>query len=273
MEGGDLRFHMTEKFPENTARFYVGQMLLGLESLHAQGILYRDLKPENCLLDGKGHLRLSDFGLSVILGLKEGELKRKASGHVGTQSYMGPDLLSGRPYGVEVDWWAWASILYELLSGSTPSWQSGPVSCDTLGVTADCTSLLNQTLNLNSSERLGCGSNVLACCAAIKSHQFFSQINWEEMEKGELKPPLRIDPRHVKFSTEAEIEEELVNTKPKEITFEAQAKFANFDINAGLSKHGVMAVRVASPPPTLEDAGFSVFGLGPKLDEQKEQLL
>jgi serine/threonine protein kinase len=266
MEGGDLRFYIKDTLPESFARFYAAQMLLGLESLHSQGILYRDLKPENCLLDTTGNLRLSDFGLSIILGTKEGELARKASGQTGTQDYMSPEMLSGRPYGTEVDWWAWASTLYEALTGSTPSWQSGPLLLGDQNLTEECTSLLEQTLHLKSSERLGCGNNVLASCAAIKSHNFFKEMNWEEMEAGKLEPPLIIDLDRVNISENEELEHQLVDTKPEAITFEAQAQFANFDVNAGLGKDGLMASRVASAPPNKEMA----ISFHSQLDEQKD---
>jgi serine/threonine protein kinase len=131
MEGGDLRYHLKQQspFPQETTRFYAAQMLLGLECLHQLGILYRDLKPENCLLDGEGNLYLSDFGLSVVLG-RDGEgIAKKAHGKSGTRDYMAPEMLAGQHYGLEVDWWALGITVHEILTRRFPKITTGCHLC------------------------------------------------------------------------------------------------------------------------------------------------
>ena len=88
MNGGDLKFHLYTLnpggFKEDRARFYSAQVTLGLQHLHQERIIYRDLKPENLLLDDWGHVRISDLGLAVEL--KDNE---PTKGRVGTVGYMG----------------------------------------------------------------------------------------------------------------------------------------------------------------------------------------
>ena len=94
MNGGDLKFHIYNMggepgFGIERARFYSAEILCGLEHLHTQGIVYRDCKPENILLDDHGHVRISDLGLAVEI--PEGEMVR---GRVGTVGYMGESSVS-----------------------------------------------------------------------------------------------------------------------------------------------------------------------------------
>lgn len=104
MQGGDLRFHLSKLgcLTEEDTRFYTAQILLGLEAMHALNIVYRDLKPDNVLLDADGHLRVSDFGLSVELKEKHGF---KIRGNAGTSGYLAPEVTTGEPYGLSCDVW------------------------------------------------------------------------------------------------------------------------------------------------------------------------
>ena len=102
--GGELFFHLRREgaFAEPRVRLYAAEILLALEAIHAAGYVYRDLKPENVLLDGEGHIRLSDFGLAKesVTALNSG-----ATTFCGTPSYMAPEVLLGTGHGVAVDWW------------------------------------------------------------------------------------------------------------------------------------------------------------------------
>ena len=107
LNGGELFYHLRreQKFSEDRARFYAAEIVLALEYLHAQNIIYRDLKPENVLLDREGHIRLTDFGLSKIKESKD-EL---AYTICGTPEYLAPEVIIGKGYNREVDFWALVS--------------------------------------------------------------------------------------------------------------------------------------------------------------------
>lgn len=104
-QGGELFHHlaMERMFPEDVASFYMAEMVLALEHLHQNvRVIYRDLKPENCLLDAEGHLLLTDFGLSKVALEDEDE---RANSVLGTIEYMAPEVVAGKPYDFSVDWW------------------------------------------------------------------------------------------------------------------------------------------------------------------------
>ena len=115
--GGELLRYVPQQggMPEPSARFYGGCVCLALEHLHGQGIVYRDLKPENLLLDGQGYLKLCDFGFAKRLG---------ASGvtHTvcGTPDFMAPEIIRGKGAGRVADMWSLGVLLYELVTGRPP---------------------------------------------------------------------------------------------------------------------------------------------------------
>lgn len=102
-----------KNFTEPRARFYAAEIASALGYLHQNNIIYRDLKPENLLLDRYGHVVLTDFGLC-----KEGiKLKDKTDTFCGTPEYLAPEVILKKPYDRTVDWWCLGSVLYEMLFG------------------------------------------------------------------------------------------------------------------------------------------------------------
>jgi serine/threonine protein kinase len=99
-------------FSEPMAVFYAAELVLALEHLHSLGIVYRDLKPENCLLDAKGHVVLTDFGLSKV------PVDGKTNTICGTAEYMAPEILMGLEYDITVDWWSLGILIYDMMTGS-----------------------------------------------------------------------------------------------------------------------------------------------------------
>ena len=113
--GGELFFYLSQigRFKEDAARFYASNILLALHHLHSQHILYRDLKPENVLVDKEGYVKIADFGLS----------KENVQGHneaksiCGTAEYLAPEILQRMGHGKASDWWSFGAIIYEMLCG------------------------------------------------------------------------------------------------------------------------------------------------------------
>ena len=120
MQGGDMFFHLHDgkivTFNNDKAKFYIMELVLALESLHKNNMVYRDLKPENILLDAKGHVKLTDFGLSKILENEED----KAFTICGTPQYLAPEVIKKKGYDKAVDWWSLGCVMFEMLTGKIP---------------------------------------------------------------------------------------------------------------------------------------------------------
>lgn len=105
---------------ESSAKFYFAEILLGLEYIHSKGIVYRDLKPENVLLDIDGHIKLADFGLSKHLS----SISDLTNSFCGSPEYMSPEMLIGQGHGFAVDYYSLGAILFEMLTGLPPFYQT-----------------------------------------------------------------------------------------------------------------------------------------------------
>jgi len=195
--GGELFFHLGKlgKFQEPRARFYAAEIVLAISYVHNLDIIYRDLKPENVLLDARGHVRLTDFGLS-----KEGisSSSSGANSFCGTPEYLAPEILNRHGHGRAVDWWSLGALLYEMLTGLPPFYcqdrdklfekirKSELHYPQSLSRTAN--NVLRGLLTRDPTARLGSGPND---AEDIKRHEFFAEIDWEELANGKMSPPWR----------------------------------------------------------------------------------
>ncbi|KAK3341115.1 kinase-like domain-containing protein [Lasiosphaeria hispida] len=196
-QGGELFTHLnTEKmFPETTAAFYMAEMLLALSHLHDDlGVVYRDLKPENCLLDSEGHLLLTDFGLSKV-AVDPDECKSM----LGTVEYMAPEVIQGKKYGKAVDWWSFGALGFDLMTGNPPfrgqnhaKIQENIVKQKLIMpyyLSPDAKDLLTRLLRKDPAKRLG--SNMPKDLAIIKKHRFFRKIDWRVLAARGVEPPIQ----------------------------------------------------------------------------------
>jgi hypothetical protein len=196
-QGGELFHHLaTERmFNEDTAAFYMAEMVLALDYLHRTvGVIYRDLKPENCLLDSEGHLLLTDFGLSKV-----SVDDQKCRSLAGTIDFMAPEVLLGNEYGMSVDWWSLGALGYDLLTGSPPFsgnnhrkieqnilYKKVPMP---YYLSQDAKDLLTRFLRKEPRKRLG--FHMPKDMATIRAHRFFRKLDWKKLEARELEPPIQ----------------------------------------------------------------------------------
>lgn len=192
--GGELFFHLknTGKFPERRAMFYAAEITAAIDCLHQHDIVYRDLKPENVLLDNDGHIMLTDFGLSKE-SITETNLTHT---FCGTPEYLAPEVIHGSGYGKPVDWWSLGTLLYEMLTGLPPFYnQNLHVMYERIirakltfpdYLSEDAKDLLSKMLERDPKKRIGSKN-----AEEIKKHPFFKSIDWEKLLRREIEPPFK----------------------------------------------------------------------------------
>ncbi|KAK7102666.1 protein kinase C delta type-like [Littorina saxatilis] len=196
LNGGDLMFHiqLTGKFTVPRAQFYAAEIVCGLQCLHSRGIIYRDLKLDNVMLDKDGHIKIADFGMCKenIFG------DNRATTFCGTPDYIAPEILKGSRYNASVDWWSFGVLLYEMLMGQSPFhgddeeelfrsiMHDKPRYPPSLpGEAADMLRLLFER---DPANRLGMPSSTHGL---LRSQPFFRNIDWDKLEAREIQPPFK----------------------------------------------------------------------------------
>ncbi|PNY27947.1 Uncharacterized protein TCAP_02130 [Tolypocladium capitatum] len=204
VEGGEL-FSLLRKsgrFPNPVAKFYAAEATLALEYLHSKNIIYRDLKPENLLLDRHGHLKITDFGFAKRVPDKTWTL-------CGTPDYLAPEVVSNKGYNKSVDWWVpfsaredegkWSLgiLIYEMLCGYTPFWDSGSpmrIYENILKgkvkypayINAEAQNLLERLITADLTKRLG---NLYGGSQDVKSHAWFAEVTWDRLARKDIDAP------------------------------------------------------------------------------------
>lgn len=199
LQGGELFSWMEkfQKFSKGVATFYLAEIFMALEYLHEHHVIYRDIKPENIMLDKEGHIRLIDFGLSKV-GVSENP-EHFTRTLCGTNSYMAPEVIKKELYGPAADWWSFGVLGYDMLAGYPPFKGDSKhevyqqILNDTLSLPPriDLVSrkFIRKLLNKNPERRLG--HPELGGPLAIREHDFFTDINWVDMYLKKTEPPLK----------------------------------------------------------------------------------
>ncbi|XP_041080850.1 protein kinase C delta type-like isoform X2 [Polyodon spathula] len=214
LNGGDLMFHIQEKgrFDLYRATFYGSEIVCGLQFLHAKGIIYRDLKLDNVMLDKDGHVKIADFGMCKenVFG------ENRATTFCGTPDYIAPEILLGQKYSFSVDWWSFGVLLYEMLIGQSPFHGDDEdelfesIRMDTphypRWITKETKDILEKLFEREPTRRLGIVGN-------IKTHPFFKTINWIALEKREVEPPFK--PKVKSPEDCSNFDKEFLNEKPR----------------------------------------------------------
>lgn len=191
VNGGELFAHLRKQVRLTTAdaRFYAAEIVLAFEYLHSLDIVYRDLKPENLLIDVEGHLKLTDFGFAKVVEDRTWTL-------CGTPEYLAPEIIQSKGHGKSVDWWALGILIFEMLVGTPPFYDEDPMNIykkviegyvaypDFMDVRAK--DLIRKLLVYDRTKRFGCLKNG---AADIRRHRFFKSTDWQDCLYKQLDPP------------------------------------------------------------------------------------
>ena len=194
IRGGELFKHLLncKFFPEEKAKFYSAIVGLALEYLHTHGIVYRDIKPDNILIDEDGYLKLADFGMAKMLKDQE-----KAFSLCGTPEYFSPEIITREGHNKAADWWSYGILLYEMLFGIPPFYSKNTEKMFDLitkaelkfpkkiEVSEDAKDLIKKLLIKNQDLRLGSEGGF----ETIKKHSFFKGFDFKALEEKKLEAP------------------------------------------------------------------------------------
>ena len=202
--GGDLskQLSIQTRFSEDKAKFYICEIILALGELHKHDIIFRDLKPDNIIIDKEGHAMLTDFGLS-----REGvNDKQIAKSFCGSIAYLAPEMLNRSGHGKSVDWYLLGVVFFEMLVGIPPYFSNSQeqifknIEKAELYIpnfiSKNAQKLIKELLKRNPNERLGAKNDV----EDIMKHVYFQDVDWGKVYRREyIPPPIIYDENSVKF--------------------------------------------------------------------------
>lgn len=190
--GGELFSHLRRagRFSADVTRFYLASIVLAIEYLHAKDIIYRDLKPENLLLDRTGYLRIADFGFAKVVEDRTFTL-------CGTPEYLAPEIVLSQGHGKAVDWWALGILAFEMLAGYPPFFDDHPLGiyekilrnevAFPAHIDPYAKDLIRGLLTADRSKRLG---NLRGGAKDVMTHAWFAGVDWGSLERKEIGAPI-----------------------------------------------------------------------------------
>merc|ERR1712176_1151306 len=198
--GGELFTILRKRryFDEDASRFYSGCVIEAFDYMHGEDIIYRDLKPENLVLDEKGFLKVTDFGFAKKITDKTYTL-------CGTPDYLAPEIVTGQGHGKGVDWWTLGILIYEMLASFPPFFDDEPMMTYRKIIqgkfkfprylSAESKDLISKFLKPKSTKRLGV---IKGGAALIRTHPWFKDFRWAQLKEQTLKPPIKNKVKHTK---------------------------------------------------------------------------
>ncbi|XP_076007171.1 serine/threonine-protein kinase N2-like [Genypterus blacodes] len=242
LPGGDLMIHIhNDVFTEAQTRFYSACVVLGLEFLHLNKIIYRDLKLDNLLMDVDGFVKITDFGLCKE-GMGHGD---RTSTFCGTPEFLAPEVLTDDNYTRAVDWWGMGVLIYEMLVGESPfPGEDEEEVFDSIVnddvqypgcLPADAISIIQKLLKRNPVKRLGGGERD---ANELKGEKFYETIDWDSLLAKKAKPPFLPSIKESmdvsNFDSDFTRLQPILSppSKPFSLSAEQQEAFADFDFCA-----------------------------------------
>ena len=215
--GGDLNFHIMQNvFEEDDAKFYIAELILGIEHLHQLNIIYRDLKPENILVSSDNHIKLADFGLAKE-GINDSSMTKS---FCGSPAYLSPEMIIRKGAGKSADMYGIGAVLYEMIRGTPPFFSNNIRTLYKNIIQSklimpeffsdELKDLLKQLLCKDPHKRIGVLDK-----NELKNHIWFKGLDWNKIAAKEIKPP--IDLIKIKKEIENDIIED--NSKKNNIKF------------------------------------------------------
>ena len=194
VRGGELFQHLRNEkfFPEEKVKFYAATIGLALDYLHNAGIVYRDIKPENILMDEQGYLKLADFGMAKILHGDE-----KATSFCGTPEYLAPEIITEEGHSKAADWWSYGILIYEMLCGIPPFYNENVEKMYQLiekaelkfpkriPISDEAKDLIKKLLVKDQNKRLGSSGGF----DEIKEQPFFKDYDFKSLLEKKIKAP------------------------------------------------------------------------------------
>ncbi|KAH8684703.1 kinase-like domain-containing protein [Tricladium varicosporioides] len=220
MNGGDLRFHISRKtFTEEAVRFWIAELGCALRYIHGQGIIHRDIKPDNVLLDSEGHIHLADFNVA-----SDFTAGKQLTSKSGTLAYLAPEVYTGHGYGPGADWWSLGVLFYECIynkrpfEGSTHSTLAAKITkaspdfpITSPAVTMPCLHAISSALEEDPTKRMGS-----AGFETFSDNPFFRPIDFEALERKEIEPIFVPSGEKTNFDATYDLEELLLEEAPLE---------------------------------------------------------